>query len=203
MPQPTPSFALREPPQSQLVSRPASECGSPVRGVFRGISAGLFGCIILAIFLPFVSVSCSGQDIVDIRAIDLILHRSAIIGDGGALASTEAPVSIMIFGVLTALGVGGGIVTSLLWNRIGTIGAAIAGIWGAVNMGLLKWAIDHEVSGKSGPGGLEDIGRMLLSSELLKVEYRVGYWLMLALFIAAAVVNVVLLLLPPSRSSGG
>jgi hypothetical protein len=120
------------------------------------------------------------------------------------------PESVIILGILIVLALLWGGVVSLFKSRLASVIAALAGGVGTACMVALQFVLDHELdkpaedtpgSGGMIPGDIIDTGRdLLFSSGLLKVNYQSGYWLMLALFVAATLLNFWLALRPPRQA---
>lgn len=131
----------------------------------RKISPSIFGLILLCFFLPFVTISCGGQEIVTFTQWDLII--------GTKINTQEVdpnPIAVIILLVVLA-----GILVSFLKSRAGLILSAMSGVIGFVATLALKFTIDNEIA-KQG-------------KRMLEADYRAGFYLSLILFIAAAGFN--------------
>jgi ribosomal protein L40E len=135
----------------------------------KKISPSIFVLIVIFFLLPFVTISCQGQDVASLSGLNLVT---------GTKIETEKispnPVAIIIlltafFGVFLGLGI---------WkHKKITIISAITGAAGFLLTLILKFLIDNEV--KSGPG--------------FGTSYDAGFYLILMSFAGAAALNAYIL----------
>ncbi|NJN68819.1 MAG: hypothetical protein HC884_20020 [Chloroflexaceae bacterium] len=177
--------ALPVPARPGQSKRPTAMSKTPKR-----ISVGMFGAILLCFFLPFVTFSCGSREI-NLNGVDLLT------GGAGIQANDleEIPTSVLIPSVVVGVALVVGLVGSFFPQVAATAISAISGVAGVAGLFLFKAALTDTVEKPSDePSGLLDtVGNVLKSTGLLKVEYNIGFWLVLALFLGAAVLNAVLL----------
>ena len=156
----------------------------------RGISGSvIFLLAILFFFLPWMSVSCfdeellsaSGTDIMGITQIDDIPSEIAD-GDYGIGDALGSEAVLLYIAVLLAIA--GGVLFFLpgrqgSYVRAGLAGAGIVCLLAFVLLSLLSAASELGV----GIGELEDAG--------IGISWKVGFWLSLVGYIAAAVIQFV------------
>ena len=153
---------------------------------FRAGRAAPFGIILLCFLLPFADVSCSeersfdsAEEVVSLTGVHLVVGSEqrfpASVGDpfgleesntdlGSAEEARTPPESFAVLAFVAALV---GFALSFRGDRWGSLGPVIAGVIGFVSTALL---------------GMSPTLRAL---GLVDVRLRVGYWLTLALFVAA------------------
>lgn len=146
---------------------------------FNKISPALFGLIVICFFLPFMNISCGGQKIVTLTGLQFVTGTSVeqqdpFSGKAKSEKIESEPLAVAVF--LCALA---GLALSFLHSRSGTILPAIAGGAGGGLLLLFKHGMDQKVL-QEGEG-------------LIQVQYEFGFWLMLMLFLAATVMNLLLL----------
>jgi len=132
----------------------------------RWVSPGLFGCIVICFFLPFMNISCSGKTFIQLTGIELITGKD-----------TEEQHYTGSFPIAVAFGAAAaGIAVGFLKGRAG---AAASGVLALVGIGALAWfryLVDKSLTAKGGSA--------------FGIEYLFGYWASFLLFIAAAAFNV-------------
>jgi len=166
----------------------------------KKLSPAVFGLAIICFFLPFTHISCSGERVVTLTGVQLVTGTT--IGDpetdfaqtnGGPLIRPSDvkpqdredekidPEPLAIFALCSAIA---GLCLSFVRDKKWTIATAIAGAVGLILLLLLKAKIDNDVL-KEGEG-------------ILQVEYALGFWLLLVLFLCAIGLNAYLYL-PESK----
>ena len=158
--------------------------------LIRGLSgSALFLLVILFFFLPWMSISCFGEELVTVSGADIMgitqvddIPSDVADGDygiGDALGSEAA-----LLYVAALLAIAGGALFFLPGNqgsyiRAGIAGAGIVCILGFLFLTFLSLASEMGV----GIGELEDAG--------IEVNWKFGFWLSLLAFIAAIAVQFV------------
>lgn len=153
--------------------------------ILSKISPGLFGIIILCFFLPFITVSCQGQELFKLSGIQLVTGvkiKDPISFD--LFEQSKKPekttkinpdIRIIVGFIAGILGLG--ISSFYLIKKIRffyIIAGILAGI-GFIMMILFKINIDNEIL-KSGQG-------------IVQVKYNIGYVLSVLLFLFNAILN--------------
>jgi len=145
----------------------------------KKFSPAIFGLTLICFFLPFTDISCSGQKVATFTGIQLVtgttIEQPSMFGEKGQVQKVDAePLAILaFFSAVVGLGL------SFLRSRKSAIAPAITGGVGLITLLLLKSKIDNDVL-KEGGG-------------MLQVEYGVGFWLTLILFLSAIGMNAFLL----------
>jgi hypothetical protein len=153
--------------------------------MFKKISASMFALILICFFLPFMSLSCQGKDIVTMTGLQMatgveIANPAATLGGSlGNAASAAKPQKIagsVPMGIAFVTAAAGLAATLLLKDRFqkSLVPGVASGI-GAIILLFVKSGADSEVM-KQGSG-------------MIQVSYGIGFYLALLLFIANAGVN--------------
>ena len=142
------------------------------------------GIALLAFLLPWMTVSCSNQKLVEASGFGLAFGRVSAMGQA-ADASDGAALNIWL--ILALLAIAGGLALLFLKGReaaklvLGTSAAAIALIFvGTYRYG--KDAILAEAAKNGQNGGMDQA-----ALAMIQVHWEIGYWLALLALIAAAV----------------
>lgn len=180
------------------MSQPQNE---DVAGRARRFSPALFGIVAICFFLPFVALTCAGQELFDVRGIDLVtgteITEEDLSGDVrdtlgqfedlGSETTTETtdegdkldPQLWAIVALVVA--VAGLIVGFALRDKNGPKLSAIFGIVGAVSLILLRVTFDVE--------GEADTGQEIGSIDV-GYDWRLGWWLALLLFLVQPLLHL-------------
>lgn len=132
----------------------------------RKISPALFALIIICFLLPFVSISCGGQEIAKLSGIQMVT--------GTTIQGEEMPPNALaiITLAIAAIGLGVG-----FWKSYySAIPSFLAGVVGFITTLMLKSGLDEEIISQGG-----------------STEWGAGYYLTLILFLAAAGFNTYLM----------
>lgn len=130
----------------------------------RVISPSLFILILLCIALPFLTISCSNQEICSLSGYNLAFGGQI---QGQKFDSSFAGVMLII---LALIGIG-----LYFWkNRLSNLASALTGALGIIFTFVLKIEIDSKIDSKV---------------QGLSVQYKVGFILTILLYIAAAGYN--------------
>ncbi|HHV76675.1 MAG TPA: FHA domain-containing protein [Syntrophothermus lipocalidus] len=137
----------------------------------KKISPALFALIIICFLMPFVSISCSGQEIVTLSGVNMVFGKMVQLPTGETESVGPFPMVIVVF-VLALVGVGVG-----FWkNRLSNVAAFAVGLVGPITMCLFKSSFDEEAV-----------------SQGLTTQWGAGYYLTLLLFLAGAGLNLYLM----------
>ena len=156
-----------------------------VRSPFMFLVAGL------CFFLPFITISCSGQKIATLSGRQLVTGAEVTIenpvadleeefgapGEGTPSETQETDPSIWAIVALAAavLGIAVGFVLKGRSRSLGSLGAALIGL-----VGLIGLRFDLEGDLKEAEG-------------LVVIDYRIGYWVVALLFVLLAIAHVTFL----------
>lgn len=140
----------------------------------KKLSPAIFGIALICFFLPWVNVSCQGQKVMSFSGIQLVtgttIEEPQMFG-----GKQKRKIKGEMLAVLTFLSVIAGLVLSLLKNKKGTIGTIASGGTGAILVLLLKFKLDSDIQKET--------------AGMLQLNYDVGFYLVLLLFIAVAGIN--------------
>lgn len=141
----------------------------------KRLSPAIFGIALICFLLPWVNVSCQGQKVASFTGIQLVtgttVEEPQMFGPKKEKKVNGEPLAILTF-----LAVITGLVLGFLKNKKGaTISAVVGGI-GTIILLLLKSKLDNDV--------LRETGGML------QLDYGIGFYFTLILFLSAIVVNV-------------
>lgn len=169
----------------------------------RRFSPAMFAVIAVCFFLPFVALTCAGQELFSVKGIDLVtgteITEDDLSGDvrdslqqfeegfGETPTDDSADENDKLDPQLWAIvalaaavvGVVGGLV---LRDRRGRLLSAISGIVGAVSLILLRATFDVE----SGADAGQEIGQVSIG-----YEWRLGWWLALLLFLVQPLLHLI------------
>ena len=141
-----------------------------MQNTVRRVPVGMLGLALLCFLLPFVTVSCSGQEVVSFTGVQLVfgttVPQAQMIGPPQMQSVDPEPLAVVSFlCCLAAFGL------SFIKSRKGEIGtAALAGA-SFVALMMLKSTLEDEVAGKA--------------MGALRVEYETGFWLVTLLVLGA------------------
>jgi len=133
----------------------------------RVFSPALFGLILICFLLPFVNISCSGQELGSFNGLQLITGTK-IQGE----AIDPHPIAIIIFLIAII-----GLIFALVKTKLGNVICSIVAGAGFVFTLLLKSNIDGEIA----------------QERYLTAEWGVGYYFTLILFVVAVGFNIYLM----------
>lgn len=153
----------------------------------RFFSPVIFGLALMCFFLPWITVSCSGQKIVTLSGIQLATGTT--IKEPKMFEGSERPYSYAkrskgsserikgdIFAIIALLASIGGIGMGFLKDRESSIGSAVTGSIGVISLIILSIRLNNQIL-KEGGG-------------LLQLDYRIGFYLTLFFFLSATVINI-------------
>lgn len=141
------------------------------------------GIALLAFLLPWMTVSCSGQTLVEASGFGLAFGRVTAMGQA-AEASDGASLNLWL--VLALLAIAGGLVLLFLKGReaakfvLGTSIGAIALIF----IGTWRYSKDAILAEAAKSGQNSGLDEAALA--MIRVDWEIGYWLALLSLIAAA-----------------
>lgn len=138
---------------------------------------------LLSLFLPFISVSCQGQPVATVTGVQLATGFE--VNNTGVAARQQStqragsePMAVLVLVVMIA-----GLALGFWHNRPSAIWSALVGVAGVFALVRLKMKIDDDV--------------LRQGSGLFQVDYRMGFWLLFAVFASAIAYNLYLLGSPP------
>jgi hypothetical protein len=144
----------------------------------RKIALGIFLLAIIFFMLPWVSVSCAGQDIVQVSGFDMVSGSYNIPAED-EFVGVDAESEPLAIWALVAAGVG--VFVSLITWKIGYFLRIFSGLAGIGLLIALKIKLNNDFSS-------ELTGEM---AGFLQLKYLVGYWLTLVAFAAAVIVSAI------------
>ena len=143
----------------------------------RTITLGIFLLAVIFFLLPWVSISCAGEDLVQISGMDMVTGSYELpVDEGMPTAGETEPLAIWALGAAAI-----GLIFTLFSSQFARVIPVLAGLAG---IGLLVWLkikIGNDISGEL---PAEAAG-------LIQVNYLYGYWLTLAAFAAATIMSAV------------
>jgi hypothetical protein len=195
-----PEPAGAAPPPASPVPPPAASGG----GLFN-LARGAKGVALLLFLIPWVTVSCGGTEFASMSGLDLATGsidvrnpmtgqtESPPAGSGGGRGSDMwiiAAAGLILAGLVLTFVLPRAI--AALIAAAGSIGAA--GLIGYTVLARLPAELREQPMtppGGAGGGSPADLGMNAQQmAELIKVEPQLGFWLVMAALIAAAVLNV-------------
>jgi hypothetical protein len=162
--------------------------GAKLGDQVRERSPFMFLVIGLCFFLPFVSISCSGQDIATLSGVQLVTGAEVEVdpafveqmeeafgaeGSDVPQETEETDPSIWAIVALAAavIGVVAGFVTKGRTRAMASLVAALVGLAGLIG---LRFDLQGDVSEAEG---------------LVSISYKIGYWIVALLFLALALAH--------------
>ncbi|MBL7209075.1 MAG: zinc-ribbon domain-containing protein [Dehalococcoidia bacterium] len=141
----------------------------------KRFSPAIFAIALICFFLPFITVSCGGQKVATLTGVQLVtgtaIEQPDLFGEGQQAETLDGePLAILAF--LSAVA---GLGLSFIKGRKIVIAPAISGVAGSILLLLLKSKIDNEILSE-GAG-------------MIQVEYGIGFWLTILVFLSAAGLN--------------
>ncbi|MBF0558858.1 MAG: zinc ribbon domain-containing protein [Nitrospirae bacterium] len=139
------------------------------------LSPMIFGIVLVCFLLPFVNVSCSGQHVATFSGLQLVTGTT--VNEPG-LFGTSQPRKVKgeMLAVLAFLSGIAGLVFSFSAGRVRNLASSVIGFVGVILLFLMKSKIDKDVLRQTGG--------------VVHLDYGLGYYLALLLFIAAIAVSV-------------
>lgn len=138
------------------------------------ISPILFGVVLVCFLLPFVNVSCSGQQVATFSGLQLVTGTTVQVP---GLFGTSLPKKVKgeMLAVLAFMSGIAGLVFSFSTGKIRNLASSVIGSAGVILLFLLKSKIDQDV--------------LRETQGVIHLDYGPGYYLALLLFVAAIAVN--------------
>ena len=137
----------------------------------RRISSELFLMVIVFFLLPWVSVTCAGQEILQLSGLELVAGTElGIMGETGRYDGEFLAIITLVIAVL-------GIVAFFVKNRLGRISRGVLAVLGIIFLFALKFKLDGDIK-TEGEG-------------MLQTSYLAGFWLTFISFFAVVVTNIV------------
>ncbi|MFZ6017846.1 MAG: zinc-ribbon domain-containing protein [Nitrospirota bacterium] len=154
----------------------ASPTSQPIKNhMLRKISPAIFGIALICFFLPWVNVSCAGQKVAAFKGIQLVTGTTIEV-PGIYEDKKVEKVKGEVLAILVFLSAVIGFVLSFLKGKKGNLGPAIVGGFGTILLLLLTVKLDNDIS-REGEG-------------MLQLNYTVGFYLTLILFLSAIGINI-------------
>lgn len=149
----------------------------------RKISPAMFGVALICVFLPFVNLSCGGQKLASLTGIQLVtgttIKQPAMIrqmfGQMQPQKFKGNPLAIISF--LSAIA---GLGLSFLKAKKNIIVSTIIAGIGAVSLILLKSKLNNDILREGGG--------------MIQIEYTFGFWMVMLIFFAIGIINILSLL---------
>lgn len=154
----------------------------------RGLSAGLFMLVLLALLLPFARVTCSGQEVARFTGYELAFGKSISTPSVSAFDSSheQRKVEPNVFAILIlAAAIAGGLMC-LTAARGGAIARLVASGAGLLLLIMLQSSLSQQMTREA--------------RGVLRLEMQAGYPLAIVAFLAATILNVLTLVLRPSAA---
>ena len=150
------------------------------------------GVALLAFLLPWVTVSCSGTEIISVSGLNMVTGQISMTNPMSGAAESVGSGSPDIGAVIALVAVVAGLIVAFL-AKPGTTGKApiiiatsVAGLIGAV-MAVGKINTD-DIASQAGSTG--DMGAMggNINATMITVDYKIGFWLIVLSLVASAVI---------------
>ena len=145
----------------------------------KKLSPVVFLLALICFFLPFLAFSCQGQKVLSVSGIQLVTGSSVqqpqMFGPPIQQRMNGEPLAVLAF-VCGILGLG----LSCLKGRNGTIAGISSGGLGLLFLLAMKSKIEADILNKAGG--------------VIQVNYEVGFFVVLILFLAATALNIFVLL---------
>lgn len=150
------------------------------------------GIALLAFLLPWVTVSCSGTEIISVSGLNMVTGQISMTNPMSGAAESVGNGSPDLWAVLTLVAVVAGLIVAFL-AKPGTtakapivIGTSIVGLIGAI-MAVARINTDDIASQAGNTGDMGGMGGNINAS-MITVDYKVGFWLVVLSLIASAVI---------------
>jgi hypothetical protein len=141
------------------------------------------GIALLAFFLPWMTVSCSGQQLATGTGFQLLLGKLEQVGDTPPQNSGELNLwlALAVAMILIGLGVSFAKFTrQLALIPLITSALALLGVW----LGTSKYSKSALLAEASKSRGDRDIGHT--ADSMIQIDWHFGFWLTLAMLVVAA-----------------
>lgn len=152
----------------------------------KKISPFLFGLILLCFFLPFVNLSCSGQTIISLTGFQLITGAEvkqpdtfgqSMMDQNNNIEKRNEEVSSQPMALLAFIAALAALLISLMKKKTTALMNLVISVLGFIFLLLLKFNID-------GDAQLNTAGQGVIT-----IDYQIGYWFSVLLFIGGAVLS--------------
>jgi hypothetical protein len=130
----------------------------------KKFSPAVFGIILICFMLPWVNLSCQGQNAAAFSGLQLVTG-TAVQQQNQEIKSEPLAAAVLVLTIL-------GLALSFLKDKKSSIIPCIIGGAAFILLLLLKSKIDTDASNHS-----------------IQVQYAIGFWLVLVLFIGAIALN--------------
>lgn len=152
----------------------------------KKLSPALFGLTLICFCMPFVTISCQEQKIMEFNGVQLATGTTIKQPTFNGPAKEEKIAGNPLAGLAIVAGVVG-LGTSFIKAKKAAVAPAGSGAAGSILLLMLKSTLDNEIV-KQGQG-------------LLLVNYGFGFWLAFLLFVASTIVNVYSVVQPSNDKS--
>lgn len=139
----------------------------------KNILRGIFLFVLICFFFPFVTVSCQNKEIETLNGINMVTGKKIDTGYG---TEKIKPQKFAILALIVA--VAGLAITFVKFNKSSLVFAA-SGLLGFMLILLQR----HDISGQ------------IEENEYVTVDYKIGFYLLLLSFLAAAIYSAYLFIL--------
>jgi hypothetical protein len=147
----------------------------------KKISASMFALVFICFFLPFVTISCNNQPVVQLSALELTTGKTfEMLKDVTDKTLVEVPKELPGDGKATLVlaAAAAGVGTSLLKVRRSSLISAGVGAFGLLMLQAIKLGIESQLV-ERGPSAMG-----------FKAEYGIGFWGPTFLFLSAIALNI-------------
>ncbi|MGD1046670.1 MAG: hypothetical protein ABR936_15285 [Bacteroidota bacterium] len=130
----------------------------------KNFSPAVFGIVLICFMLPWVNLSCQGQNAATFSGIEIVTGIT-VQQQNQKIKSEPLAVAVLVLTIL-------GLALSFLKDKRSSIIPGIIGVAAFILLLLLKSKIDTDASNQS-----------------IQVQYAIGFWMVLILLIGAIALN--------------
>jgi hypothetical protein len=144
----------------------------------RKIALGIFLLAIIFFLMPWVSVSCAGEDLIQASGFDMVTGTYDVPSNQEFVSTSSESEPLAIWALVAA---GVGVVASLFVWKMGLFIRILSGLAGIGLLIALKIKLGNDLGSQ--------IGNEMQG--IIQINYLTGYWLTLVAFAAAAIVSAI------------